>query len=428
MSDDKFQAIVVGGGVAGCAAAYRLAKAGHEVLLIERGKSAGSKNVSGGRIYAYALEQLMPGEWQSAPLEREIKREAIMMMTPESGILVNSMLPGLPDKMSYSVLRAKLDEWMAKKAEDAGAMLATGFCAENIIMQDGKAVGVKTGDEELYADIIILADGVNSLLAQGVGLGKPITAENTAVAVKMVIGLTEEQICDRFNVPAGQGMAMLMVGDCTKGVSGGGFLYTNKNSVSLGLVLDSAGLKAAKENIADLIEELTQHPAIAPYLKDGKLLEYGAHLIPEGGLASMPKLYGEGLMVIGDAAGMVVNSAITVRGMDYGILSGIAAADAAHEAIEAGDCSAKKLSSYESAIKQTVLKDMETFKHAHAFMATTPDMFSTYPKVAEAVMTSLFTITGQPARRAPLLVKDAVFKNASLWQMFKDGLKGARSI
>ena len=71
---------------------------------------------------------------------------------------------------------------------------------------------------------------------------------------------------------------------------------------------------------------------------------------------------------------------------------------------------------------------METFKHAHEFMATTPDMFSTYPKVAEAVMTNLFTITGQPARRAPLLVKDAVFKNASLWQMVKDGLKGARSI
>jgi electron transfer flavoprotein-quinone oxidoreductase len=92
ISDERFQVIVVGAGPAGCAAAYRLAQSGCEVLLMERGKQLGSKNVFGGQLYSYALETLMPGEWHYAPLEREVKREMIMMMTEHGAITVNSFL------------------------------------------------------------------------------------------------------------------------------------------------------------------------------------------------------------------------------------------------------------------------------------------------------------------------------------------------
>lgn len=425
MSNERFQVIVVGAGPAGCAAAYRLAQAGLEVLLIDRGKNAGSKNVTGGRIYSYALEQLMPGEWQQAPLEREVSREMIMMMTKESSITINSQIE-LPN-LSYTVLRAKLDEWLAGKAEEAGAMLATGFTVESLLVKDGKVYGVKAGDEELEADIVICADGVNSLLAERSSLAKAITAENTAVGIKQVFALPEQVINDRFGLAAGKGASCLMVGACTQGLSGGGFLYTNKESLSIGIVVDSAAVKQAKISVVQLIDQLNEHPAIAPLIDNGELLEYSAHLIPEGGIKHMPQLYGNGYMIVGDAAGLVVNSGLTVRGMDYAILSGIAAAETAVQAIEAQEYSSVSLKSYQSRLTGLVLKDMETFKKAHEFMSSTPALFTTYPELAESMIHNVYKVDGSPAKRLPHAVK-ASLQNVSLMQLVKEGIKGAMSI
>jgi electron transfer flavoprotein-quinone oxidoreductase len=122
LSDEKFQVIVVGAGVAGCAAAYRLAKAGREVLLVDRAKTAGAKNVTGGRLYTYALEELMPGEWADAPLEREITREIVMMMANGNGVALDSRLTGV-DRLS--LIRCCGPSWMRgwrAKAEEAGAI------------------------------------------------------------------------------------------------------------------------------------------------------------------------------------------------------------------------------------------------------------------------------------------------------------------
>lgn len=428
MADEKFQVVVIGAGLAGLAAAYKLAKAGREVLVVERGKAPGAKNVTGGRLYAYALNELMPGEWDDAPLEREVTREIMMMMTPETGIAIDASFGSSMDKLSYTVLRAKFDAWLAEKAEEAGAMLVPASTVDGLIIRDGKVCGVKIGDEELEADLVISAEGVNSLVAERAGLIKPVDVTNVAVGAKHVYKLSEALINERFNTVSGKGTAMLCVGECTKGVSGGAFLYTNKDSVSLGLVVDSESWKKSKLPLADIAEEFKQHPAISRYIEGGELIEYSAHLIPEGGIKALPQLYSDGFMLAGDAAGLVVNSGFTVRGMDYAILSGIAAAETANEAIEAGNYGASVLKSYETRLRQRVLQDLETFKKAHDYMAHTPHVFTTYPRLAADLMQNIYRVEGAPAKRITGIVGQTIKGKLPYFEVFKDMIKGAGSL
>lgn len=428
MASEKFPVIVVGAGPAGSAAAYRLAKAGCEVLLMEKAKTPGAKNVSGGRLYSYALEALMPGQWQDVPLEREVIREVITVVTADSSISLDCKLSGLPPRLSYSVLRAKLDSWLAGKAEEAGAMLVTGAKVESLLVRDGRVVGVKTDEEELEADIVICADGVNSLLASQAKFVPPLRAEHTAVAVKQVIALSEETINERFNLKGSQGAGLLLLGAVTAGLSGGGFIYTNKDSISLGVVIDSLGLKKSGRQLADIAENMKSHPSIAPLIADGELVEYSAHLIPEGGIKMVPKLYADGLMIAGDAAGLVINNGFTVRGMDYAIMSGIAAADTAVEALAAGRSDAAVLKNYATRLGGSVLRDMETFRHTHDFMVSTPELYTTYPEILADIFKNIFTIEGDRPDRLPGILRKAIFEKVSPWKLLKDGVKGVRAV
>ena len=135
MSDEKFDAIIVGGGLAGCSAAIVLARAGLEVLLIERGDYCGAKNMTGGRLYGHSLEKIIPGFAEEAPIERVVKREKVSLLTPDGGLDIgysSGKLSAGPECASYTVLRAKFDQWMAEKAEEAGAEVAAGFLVDEI--------------------------------------------------------------------------------------------------------------------------------------------------------------------------------------------------------------------------------------------------------------------------------------------------------
>jgi len=426
LSDEKFQVIIIGAGLAGCAAAYRLAKAGREVLVVDRGKTPGAKNVTGGRLYTYALEALMPGEWADAPLEREVTREILMMMTAEDTVAIDSSFPSM--KQSHTVLRGKFDTWLAEKAEEAGAMLISGSTVDGLIIRDGKVVGIKTGDEELEADLVISAEGANAIVAERAGLIKPVNVKNIAIGVKQVYKLSEDAINERFNTVNGKGVAMLCAGECNKGISGGAFLYTNKESISLGLVVDSQSWKNSKLPLADVAEQLKQLPALARYLEGGELIEYSAHLIPEGGFNSLPELCADGFLLTGDAAGLVVNRGFTVRGMDYAILSGIAAAETANEAIEAGDYSKGFLKSYENKLKQTVLKDLKTSKNSHDYIAHSRHLFTTYPTLAAGLMKNLYSVDGNPAKSVIGMCKQAISGKLPYFDVLKDIVKGGRSL
>ena len=427
MADEKSQVVIIGAGLAGSAAAYRLAKAGREVLVIEKGETPGAKNVTGGRLYTYALEALMPGEWSDAPLEREVNREILMMMTADDAFAVDTTFSSIKQQ-SYSVLRAKLDAWLAAKAEEAGAMMIPGSTVTGLIVRDGKVCGVKIDEEEFEADIVISAEGVNALCAERSGLIRTASPKDMAVGFKYVYQLPEQVINDRFNCESGKGVALLAAGDCSKGVSGGAFLYTNKDSISLGVVIDTEGWKASKIPMASFGEEFKQHPAIARYIEGGELIEYSAHLIPEGGMKSLPPLYSDGFMITGDAAGFVVNRGLTVRGMDYAIMSGIAAAEAADEALTAGDFSKNSLKRYQDKLKPLILSDLETMKNTHDYIAHSKLMFTAYPELVTSIMRNLYAVDGAPTKKAVGLVKQAIPKNISYLDLIKDAIKGGTSM
>lgn len=421
MSD--FDVIVVGAGLAGNTAAYLLAKAGLGVLVIERGETIGSKNVTGGRMYSHSLEKIFPDFAKEAPVGRRITKERISMLTADSATTVEYAAEKLGEqgKATYSILRAEFDPWLAGKAEEAGAEYVTGVRVDEILVQDGKVTGVIAGGDEMTADVVLLADGVNSLLAQQLGMKKELEPSQVAVGVKEVIKLGEQKINERFGVSNGDGVAWLFAGDTTGGSIGGGFLYTNKDSLSLGIVTTIAEI--GRNDIAprDMVERLKEHPVVKPLIKDGEMIEYAAHLVTEGGYDMIPTLYRDNVLVAGDAAAFVMNLGFTIRGMDLCIESGRLAAETIIKAKEAGDFSAKTLSQYKTALDNSfIMKDMLHFRKMPKFVEN-HRIFTQYPALADKIMSDLFIMYGQEPVKFKKKAMAAV-KDVGIMNLLKDGM------
>lgn len=331
MSEDKFDVIIVGAGLAGSTCAYLLAQAGLECLVIERGNFPGAKNMTGGRLYAHSLEKIIPNFAEEAPIERCIVHEKISFMDEERSTTMDHSSPESDDpaNRSYTVMRSKFDQWLAEKAEDEGAGYIPGIRVDDLIVRDGKVCGVIAGDEEMEADMVILADGVNSILGEKLGMVTKVTPHHCAVGVKEVIQLTKQQINDRFGCADNEGAAWLFAGMPSAGHMGGGFIYTNEDSISLGLVFGLHNVAEASKSVPQMLEDFKNHPTVKPLVEGGKTIEYSAHVVPEGGQEMLPKMVGDGVMIVGDAAGLCLNVGFTVRGMDLAIASGEAAAKAA---------------------------------------------------------------------------------------------------
>jgi electron transfer flavoprotein-quinone oxidoreductase len=330
--EEKFDAIIIGAGPAGAACAYTLAKEDKEVLIIERADTPGSKNVTGGRLYTYALEMLDAGLYAQAALERKVTHEQIMMLSRDRAICIDYHDPSFNTEgaapISYTILRANFDPWLVEKAEEMGAMVACGIKVNELIEKEGKVIGIKAGEDEMYAHVVVAADGVNSFMAQKAGLINDIEANSVGVGVKEVIELPAEIIEKRFNLKKGEGAARMILG-CTEGIHGGGFLYTNKDSLSLGAVFMPEEAAEKRKSIHEVFQNLKMHPSIYQLIEGGETVEYSAHLVTESGYRGIPrKIYKEGFLMVGDAAGFVMNTGYSIRGIDLAIVSGIAAARA----------------------------------------------------------------------------------------------------
>jgi electron transfer flavoprotein-quinone oxidoreductase len=427
--EQKFDAIVVGAGPAGCLCGYTLAKAGLKTLIVERGKFPGAKNMWGGAYYGPLLHEIFPNFWQEAPVERYILRRRFSFLTEESSLSMEFSTQKFREQPynGFSVLRAKFDRWLASKAEQAGAIVAAGLQAEDLLWAGSKVSGIKAGGDEIPANVVVACDGVNSLIAEKAGLSKKLTPEHLKQGVKEVIQLSQETIEQRFFLSGEEGIAWESLGLFTQDIPGGGFIYTNKDSLSIGVVVQLNTLAEKKIQANDLLEGFKQQPEIAPYLRDGKLVEYSAHLIPTAGKAMMPALYGDGILVAGDAAALTLVTGMALEGANLAVASGIAAAETVIAAKKSENFSAKSLASYQDKLEGSfVLKDLEVFKNAPHFLEN-PRIYKEYPQIACDLAEKIFTNDGRSKEALYTLLKQATKDRVSFLQIFKDlwQIKGA---
>jgi len=393
---EHFDAIVVGAGPAGSAAALVLARAGRRVALIERGPFPGSKNMYGGVVYGRILDDLIPGWWEEVPVQRWVTRRQTMVLTPTQSLSVDyrSQAWGAPPYNGCTTLRPDFDAWLADKAEEAGAVVVCSTTVTGLLRAPSGAIsGVRTdrpgGDIE--APITIACDGVNSFLAKEAGLYPNADASHFTLGAKEVLGLPRDEINRRFGVSDNEGVDIEILG-ATGDVPGGGFLYTNADSLSIGVVLRLPELARAGKRPEQFIAELKAHPSIAPLVAGADMKEYSAHLIPEGGYDAMPKVITDGMVVAGDAAGLTLAAGIWLEGVNFAIGSGVAAGETAVEALAAGDASSAGLAGYRRRIESSfVLADHKRLRRA-PHLVLSERLQRTYPKVVCAIVEDMFTV------------------------------------
>lgn len=424
--------IVVGAGPAGAAAALSASRAGAEVVLLERGPFPGSKNVYGGVVYGRVLDDVIPGWWEEVPAQRWVTRRQTMVLTGHQALTLDFRTEtwGRAPYNGCTTLRADFDTWLAGKAVEAGAHLVTSTVVTGLIREGGRVVGVRTDrpDGDLRAPVVIAADGVNSFLAKELGLLPRTQPQHLTLGVKEVLALPREVIEERFGVTGDHGVDIEVLG-CTRGIAGGGFVYTNRDTVAVGVVVGLEGLAAARVRPEELVADLKAHPAIAPLVRGGELKEYAAHLIPEGGYKQLPQLVADGFLVTGDAAGLTLAAGIWLEGVNFAIGSGLAAGRAAASAVARGDVSKRGLSSYRKDVESTfVLKDHKRLRHAPDLVLS-PRVQQRYPGLLADLVEGVFTVDN-PRPKPPWsrLLRHAARRNdVRLRDLVVDALRGARA-
>jgi len=401
---EKFDVIVVGAGPAGTTSAYVLAKAGAEVLLVERGSYPGAKNVFGGILYTPILNRLIPNFWKEAPVERHIKGVKIFLISAKNAVSIgveSEVHNQPPYNNSFTVYRSKFDSWYAEKAQEAGAMLITDTVIDDLLWDGNKVIGVKARGEsgDVYADCVIVADGVNSLLAEKAGLRKGFKPRQVSLGMKEVIELPREVIEERFHLTGIEGVEIKYIaGDATQGIWGGGNIYTNLETLSVVNWLSVDPLIASQFKAVDLMERFKDHPFVKNYIRGGKTIEYQAHLAPDGGYDFTPRYYTNGLLIAGDAA-RFLNASIHYEGTNFAMASGEAAAKAVIEAKKKSDYSERSLSYYQKLLNESfVMKDLKRYRKLNHFAEAYPEFFSGYFDAITQMAVDYFTVNELPKR------------------------------
>lgn len=432
MNNHTFDVIVVGAGPAGATAALVLARQGIKVLLIERGEYPGSKNMFGGALFGEVLEELIPEYWKEAPVERYLGRKMISILSEESilSIDINSSEFKEPPYHGFVIQRSLFDRWYAQEAVKAGAVLLTRTTVVDVLREGNQIVGVKVDRHpgEIKAKVVIAADGVVSLLAQKAGLRRDFKVDQFCLGIKEVIQLPPGELEKRFGLNGDEGLSNEYLGSMGDGLHGGGFLYTNKDSISIGVCVYTHSLKEKRATIYEAQEKFKRHPAIAPLLEDGRLIEYSAHLIPEAGVEMIPQLSCGGMMVTGDAAGFVLNAAVFLEGVNLAMASGKIAAETAINAINKGKYDARELSAYDKALKNSfVLKGLNRFKSARPLLLN-ERLYEVYPSFIMGTLENWFKANEDGHPKLAKTVLSMLNKDVGIWQLAKDGIQAGRGL
>jgi electron transfer flavoprotein-quinone oxidoreductase len=279
---EKFDVAIIGGGSAGLAALKHLSNLGKQAILIEGGKKIGTKNVSGGILYSknpavgkvYNVEDIFDNFIKDAPVERKITKY-ILHATSKDKVFSLDLTPthNYQSNFGYTVLLNKLLSWFAKEAlqsaENLGGGIVLGVHVKSIIWKDENTIIIETDElEPFQVKAVIAADGVNSEIAQITGARRKFTSSELYQGVKVVVKLPQGLMEERFEISENEGAAHLFAGDITLNHIGGGFLYTNRDTLSVGAVYHYNSLIENPVEPNELVNALLSNPFVMELIKD----------------------------------------------------------------------------------------------------------------------------------------------------------------
>jgi electron-transferring-flavoprotein dehydrogenase len=369
--------VIVGAGPAGLAAAYKLSELirihnesdaekkleGISIAVLEKGKEIGSHGISGAVMDPRAIAELMP-DWleRGCPVESPVTSDAFWYLTENHKVVSPLTPPPMQNHGNYVVSLGEVVRWLAPIVGDMGVDLFPEFAATRVLVEDGRVAGVRTGDKgidkngqpkanyepgvDIRAKMTILAEGPRGTLAKQLsGMFDLYAGRNPqvySVGVKELWQLSD----DRF---AAGTVVHTMGHPLDMDTFGGAFIYGMKDRiVDIGLVV-GLDYKNPTLDPHDELQRLKLHPAVQEILRGGRMISAGAKAIPEGGYFSMPKLYGDGFMILGDSGGFL--NGARLKGIHLAIKSGILAAETAFQALLGEDYSATQLSAYDAAFE-----------------------------------------------------------------------------
>ena len=418
--------VVVGAGPAGAMAAWRLANLGRKVILLERGTHPGSKNLFGGMIYSLELARWMPDFLQHAPIERPVTRHATYLLGPQQSINLDfaSQTLAKPPYNGFTAFRSQFDNWLAQRAVQAGALLVTSTLVKTLWVENNVVVGVHTHREQgsIRAKVVICADGVLSQLAKQRGLAPKQALHHYSIGVRETLALPAKTIEERFQLEANGGCAALFGGSWQGGLQGGGFIYTNRESLSVGFVAQMPSLQGAQApHISTALDTFKRHPSVARLIEGGERLEYGAHMVAEGGWNMRPKrLVDHGLLLAGDAAGLLLAAGVLYEGVHYAMHSGILAAQTAHHALGVGDASRRVLARYQKELYQGYVgRNLRLFKTAPRLLVR-PALYNALPQGMCLVAEAFFRAEETGHKKLGALLQRHILKRTGLLGALKD--------
>ena len=379
----KIDVIVIGAGPSGVACATVAARYGLKVLVIEKASHFGVKNVYGGAVYLESIKELFPKTYKNCPYERFLKKHNFVILNGNNSINV-SYENNEDEKTSATITRFAFDSFLAEEARKEGVYFAPETLVTSLIKKGNKIIGVKTETEEIFAPVVVIAEGFNSILLNEANLKKKTSPKSAILGVKETIRLGEETIKQRFQLKENEGSMYEFFGGLNKEGEdipfSMGFLYTFKNTVSIGVGVSMETLQKNKVKPYEYLNRLKNNEFVKNLIDGGELVEYSAHSIPEGGYNELPEIFGDGYLIVGDAANLV--DSVHFEGTNLAIKSGIVAGETIIEAYKKKNFTKKILKNYKKKLNETfVIKDLKTYKNViPTLLKRKNSIFSYYPK------------------------------------------------
>jgi len=365
--------LIIGGGPSGLAASIRLADIlkqrglKERILLLEKGRTIGSHILSGAVIKPSVFLELLPGvDIAEIPFNARVNKDKTIFLTEKRAFALPFNMPYMNNKGNYTASLGQICRYLAVKAEEKGVEIYTGFAVDEILYKDGKVIGAKTKDTGLdhhgnrlenfqagthiEAKLTIFAEGTRGSLAKMLIKKFNLSKERNEQVYSL--GCKELWTVPPGNIEAGQ-IYHTIGYPLDHDEFGGGFIYgLNENKVAVGLVV-GLDYQDPTFDVHDAFQIWKTTAFVSKILKGGKLVEYGAKTLPEGGHYAIPKLYVDNALIVGDSAGLVTMPAL--KGVHLAIRSGMLAAQVTADALSNNDTSEKSLQQYEVLLNSSAI-------------------------------------------------------------------------